>query len=201
MDNTSLKSHSAAAAGEKGGRAILQLIVTAPTREEMVTGHWNTPQNNSIPHNSVIGSHHYPASFHLSTGRFSSNAEQNHDGGFLNVYKFILINQSHWVFAFASCLLSIVVSAVLLKLLIDSSWRATRVTNSQLYLKSRQPLHWLLLQVLFTAEVKNESDVGAKMSQKWQAIYLMTNKWYFKSGGKDDPVVHFYALNLITCSR
>lgn len=30
--------------------------------------HWNTPQNTPIPHNSVIGSRHYPASFHLSMG-------------------------------------------------------------------------------------------------------------------------------------
>lgn len=134
--------------------------------------HWNTPQNNPIPHNSVIGSRHYPASFHLSMGLFFFLLMLSKIM-FLNVYKFILINQSHWVFAFASCLLSIVANAVLLKLLIDSSWRATRVTTSQLYLKSLQHLHWLLLQVLFTTEVKNKSEVGAKMSQKWQTSYLI----------------------------
>lgn len=175
MDNTSLKSHSAAAGEEKRGRAILQLIVTAPTREEMVTGHWNctgtppriTPSPTILLSGPVIIR---PLSIWVWDVFFLLMPSKII---LLNVYKFILINQSHWVFALASCLLSIVVRAVLLKLLIDSSWRETRVTNSQLYLKSRKPLHWLLLQVLFTTEVKNESGVGAKMSQKWQTSYLI----------------------------
>lgn len=113
MDNTSLNSHSAAPGEEKEGRAILQLIVRALTREEMVTGHWNCTGTLSriTPSPTILLSG--PIIICLFSiwvwDVFFFGCSQNPGGGFINVYEFILINQSHWVFAFASCLLSIVV--------------------------------------------------------------------------------------------
>ncbi len=137
MDNTSLKSHPAAPGEEKGGRAILQLNCKSPNQRGNGHGslklHWNTGfQNNPIPHISVIGSHHYLSLRHLFLQMLSKIQA-------VDLYMFMNSSSSisHTVFLRSPAGSYQLWCVVLRTLLIDSSWRATRV-GSQLFLKSRQ---------------------------------------------------------------